>query len=225
MRTAAGAADFDVNVEDTFKPLCPYHRRSPLCGCWRLIDHPDRVALAPPGRRHQCPVLAVGRDKIARSDFEQLQAGPKGEGQDARNNTPWNRVRFTLGFGTSAASLAMAAPAHPCARSIHYILYIKSSGSKMTCVVPSLSGMHFTLEINDKKFMSSLSNQEITIPAFSDAVVDATRTTTLFGIARQVQGLQGSTRSSFAYRLSGNISIRDQAFSLPFDITDTFNFE
>ena len=36
-------------------------------------------------------------------------------------NTPWKRVRFTLGFGTSAASLAM-----------------KSSGSKMTWVVPSL---------------------------------------------------------------------------------------
>jgi hypothetical protein len=35
-------------------------------------------------------------------------------------NTPWNRVRFTRGFGTNAASLAM-----------------KSSGSKYTWVVPS----------------------------------------------------------------------------------------
>ena len=35
-------------------------------------------------------------------------------------NTPWKRVRWTLGFGTRAASRA-----------------IKSSGSKMTCVVPS----------------------------------------------------------------------------------------
>jgi hypothetical protein len=39
-------------------------------------------------------------------------------------NTPWNRVRFTLGLGTSAANLAM-----------------KSSGSKMTCVVPSRYGV------------------------------------------------------------------------------------
>jgi len=37
---------------------------------------------------------------------------------------PWNRVRFTRGFGTSAARRAM-----------------KSSGSKMTCVVPSRYGV------------------------------------------------------------------------------------
>jgi hypothetical protein len=30
-------------------------------------------------------------------------------------NTPWNRVKFTHGLGTSAANLAMATPAHPCA--------------------------------------------------------------------------------------------------------------
>ena len=39
-------------------------------------------------------------------------------------NTPWNRVRLTRGFGTSAASRA-----------------IKSRGSKMTCVVPSRYGL------------------------------------------------------------------------------------
>ncbi len=39
-------------------------------------------------------------------------------------NTPWKRVRLTLGFGTRAASLAM-----------------KSNGSKMTCVVPSRYGV------------------------------------------------------------------------------------
>jgi len=39
-------------------------------------------------------------------------------------NTPWNRVRLTLGFGTSAAKRAM-----------------KSSGSKTTCVVPSRQGV------------------------------------------------------------------------------------
>jgi hypothetical protein len=38
--------------------------------------------------------------------------------------TPWNRVRLTRGFGTRAASREM-----------------KSSGSKMTCVVPSRYGV------------------------------------------------------------------------------------
>jgi hypothetical protein len=39
-------------------------------------------------------------------------------------NTPWNLVRFILGFGTKAVSLAM-----------------KSSGSKITYVVPSRYGV------------------------------------------------------------------------------------
>ena len=55
--------------------------------------------------------------------------------------TPWKRVRLTLGLGTKAASLAMAAPAHPYAHGIPYILYIKSNGSKMTCVVPLRQGV------------------------------------------------------------------------------------
>jgi len=52
----------------------------------------------------------------------------------------WKRVRLTLGLGTSATSLTMAAHAHPCARGIPYILYIKSSGSNTTWVEPSRNG-------------------------------------------------------------------------------------
>ena len=33
-------------------------------------------------------------------------------------NTPWKRVRLTLGLGTRETSLEMVAPAHPCARDI-----------------------------------------------------------------------------------------------------------
>lgn len=88
-----------------------------------------------------------------------------------------------------------------------------------------VTGMHFTLDINGKKFMTGLSHQSTSISAYSDAVIDATGTTTLFGIARQIQGLQNNDKASFAYRLSGEISIRDQAFSMPFDITDTLKLE
>ena len=55
-------------------------------------------------------------------------------------NTPWNRVRFSLGLGIRAASLAMDAHAHPCARGIPFILNIKSNGSCATWVEPSLNG-------------------------------------------------------------------------------------
>jgi hypothetical protein len=35
---------------------------------------------------HHAPGTAAGTDKIAGSDFEPPQAGPKGEGQEARSN-------------------------------------------------------------------------------------------------------------------------------------------
>ena len=55
--------------------------------------------------------------------------------------TPRKRVRLTLGLGTNATSLEMAVPAHPCAHGIPYILYIISSGSNMTWVVPLRQGV------------------------------------------------------------------------------------
>ncbi len=62
----------------------------------RLIGRFEHAAFTPLGERHQSTVLAIGA------------------------NTPWKRVRLTLGFGTRTASLAM-----------------KSSRLKITCVVPS----------------------------------------------------------------------------------------
>ena len=47
-------------------------------------------------------------------------------------NTPWKRVRFTLGLGTRAVSLAM-----------------KSTGSKMTWVVPSRYGVFMIINVAD----------------------------------------------------------------------------
>ena len=97
---AAAAAGLDVDIENTLEPLRPCHRRSPLCWCCRFISHPDLVAL---------PRFAG----VTNARCRLLGA-----------NTPWKRVRLTLGFGTGAASLAM-----------------KSNGSKMTCVVPSRYGV------------------------------------------------------------------------------------
>jgi hypothetical protein len=51
------------------------------------------------------------------------------------------RANRHAGFaGAKAARRAMAAPAHPCARGIPFILNIKSSGSSTTWVDPSLKG-------------------------------------------------------------------------------------
>jgi LEA14-like dessication related protein len=88
-----------------------------------------------------------------------------------------------------------------------------------------VTGMNFTLEINGKKFMTGLSNQEASIPAYSDSVIAATGSTTLFGIARQIQGMKDNEKATFAYRLSGKLGIQNQAFAIPFDVNGTFSPE
>ncbi len=88
-----------------------------------------------------------------------------------------------------------------------------------------ITGMHFALEINGKKFMTGLSNHETSIPAYSDAVIEATGTTTLFGIARQIQDLQNKKGATLAYRLSGKLSVQNQVFAIPFDIGGAFSPE
>ncbi len=88
-----------------------------------------------------------------------------------------------------------------------------------------VTGMHFGLEINDKKFMSGLSNDRTSIPAYSDAVIDASGTTTLFGIARQIQGMHKKEQAAFTYRLSGKLSIQDQVLAVPFDVKGVFKPE
>src|SRR5690606_42005720 len=90
--SCAVPAGFDVEGKDSLEALCPGHRR--------------------------CLSVAVVRARWPR------RADPFGTNwgrrAEAGANTPWYRVRWARGFGTSATSRAM-----------------KSSGSKITCVVPS----------------------------------------------------------------------------------------
>ena len=57
---AAGLAGGDVDVEYALEPLRPTHGNVALGrgSVWCLVG--GLAALAPPGRRDQCPVLAVG---------------------------------------------------------------------------------------------------------------------------------------------------------------------
>ena len=116
-RATADAAGFHVNIEYPLESLCPSHGHMALCGCLLVLAFCCFLAtLAPLRRRYPRSVFTVRRkysvksrqvdsglgyqcgqfgdkvhrlDKIAGSDFEQPQAGPKGGGQDARSNITW----------------------------------------------------------------------------------------------------------------------------------------
>ena len=64
-------ADRDVNIEHTLQALRPSH--GPVALLRSLTITLMRLgSFATFGRRHIYSVFAIGRDKIARSDFEQL---------------------------------------------------------------------------------------------------------------------------------------------------------
>jgi hypothetical protein len=126
--TALGAG-LDIDLKHPFQALCPVHR-----GGWLVAVH-----LAAGTARHDAgAVFEVGR-KYTRNGFA-ASLTPCGRTVQLPSPALWKRVRLSRGLGTNATRRAMAAPAHPCARGIQYILYIKSSGSSTTWVDPSRNG-------------------------------------------------------------------------------------
>ncbi len=82
-RTGAFPAGLDIDVENTFEPLCPGHRRSPFGWRWRLIGYPSLMPLPRFGGVTRARYLLFGA------------------------TTPWQRVKLTPGLGTRLTSLTI----------------------------------------------------------------------------------------------------------------------
>ncbi|MEN8168230.1 MAG: LEA type 2 family protein [Pseudomonadota bacterium] len=80
----------------------------------------------------------------------------------------------------------------------------------------SVEGMSFDVELNGQAFASGVSNQSVSVGAFDEAVIEARLTSTLFGIIRQLQALEGSEAKGFRYRLSGRLYLEGALFNVPF---------
>jgi LEA14-like dessication related protein len=70
----------------------------------------------------------------------------------------------------------------------------------------SLSGGSFDLDLNGREFGSGVTDEAVTIEPFSDTQVDVRMVSTVFGIVRLVQGLQGSQGEPLSYEISGRFS-------------------
>ena len=88
----------------------------------------------------------------------------------------------------------------------------------------SIRGMNIDVDINGKEFASGTSNQEATIDAFSDEVIEVKMSSTLFGIIRQIQAVEKNKGQSLSYVISGSI-YSDGFFSIPFHEADEFLFQ
>lgn len=73
----------------------------------------------------------------------------------------------------------------------------------------AIRGGSFDLAINGRDFGSGVTDQQVTVPAYSDAQVTVRMVSTVFGMLRLFQGLQEEGRDRLDYEISGRFSLVD----------------
>ncbi len=80
----------------------------------------------------------------------------------------------------------------------------------------AITGGSFDLEINGKDFGSGVTDQAVTVPAYSDAKVEVRMVSTVFGVLRFIQGMSERTDRTLQYQITGRLSAEGTLGGLPF---------
>ena len=80
-----------------------------------------------------------------------------------------------------------------------------------------INGLAFELEINDRRFATGVSNENVTVDAFSSLVVHVEAVTSSWGILQQIAQLQRTGTPLVNYRIRGAIYSGSPSVKLPFD--------
>jgi LEA14-like dessication related protein len=80
-----------------------------------------------------------------------------------------------------------------------------------------VEGLSYALEINGREFAYGVSNAAVSIPPYSEALLDVEVVSNLLNIMQQLQELQGEQHDTLVYRLSGRIGLAGSAARLPFE--------
>ncbi len=87
-----------------------------------------------------------------------------------------------------------------------------------------VSGMSYSVEINDREFAYGVSRQAVTIPALGEAVVEVEVVSSLLDMLRQLQALDADKQRRLDYRISGGLSLANRRARLPFDYSGTLDW-
>ncbi len=71
----------------------------------------------------------------------------------------------------------------------------------------TIRGGSFDLEINGKDFGSGVTDNQVTVAAYSDAKIDVRMVSTLFGMLRLISSLQDRDGEALEYEISGRFSV------------------
>jgi LEA14-like dessication related protein len=80
-----------------------------------------------------------------------------------------------------------------------------------------INGLAFEMEINDKRFATGVSNQNLTVDRLSSAVIHVEAITTLWGVLHQIAEYQQTQMPRVTYRINGSIYSGSPSIRLPFD--------
>ncbi|MEE9343669.1 MAG: LEA type 2 family protein [Gammaproteobacteria bacterium] len=86
-----------------------------------------------------------------------------------------------------------------------------------------IKGLNFAMEINGIKFGSGVSNKGVTVPGLGEGVLDFEVTSNIFKTFQQFRGLGAEAFKTFDYKIKGSLALINSAFSLPFDVSDSYS--
>ena len=81
-----------------------------------------------------------------------------------------------------------------------------------------VKGLSYSIEINGHEFAYGVSRQPVTIPPFSEALLDVEVISSLLNVMQQFQAMSNENSNSLHYRLRGKISLAKSLAKLPFNV-------
>jgi LEA14-like dessication related protein len=80
-----------------------------------------------------------------------------------------------------------------------------------------VQGLAFELEINERRFATGVSNQQLRVDRFSSGMIHVEAVSTLWGFLRQIGEMQQTGTPRVSYRLKGAVYVGSPSTKLPFE--------
>jgi len=88
-----------------------------------------------------------------------------------------------------------------------------------------ISGLSCTLYINDREFARGVSNVNVTVPRFGEALLPVDVVSDLRRVLEQLRDAGHKPAKSISYRLSGKLALQGSPFPVPFDYRGEFDMQ
>ncbi len=80
-----------------------------------------------------------------------------------------------------------------------------------------IQGLSFEVELNGRPFAHGVSDRQVEVPAFGEALLEVEVVSTLFSLVEQIRQLDERAGMPLSYRISGRINSSGSLVSIPFE--------